>query len=405
MAWKDYCLDCAVPLSRSDRHSRHRRCLSCREKARTPPAPPSPSPAPAIPPSPPLPPPLFGREASVGHPLSPIERLAAVTLCRIGETQQQAADRLGCSRHTVSHWKRTFESTGEVVAAPRSGRPRLTTELQDIALVTASVADPHLTPRDLKQELQFDVSPHIIDRRLSEAVLFGRVAQRKRRLEEEEIRKRLSFADGYKNWTEDQWETVLFADEAIIEGAGGKCSGRQWVRRPPGTLEAFKPEYCVDKQAHPMKLNVWACFSGRGLGYCHIFEENTDARLLKHILNNHLLPSAKLLFKQEPPESWWLLQDNAPTHKSRMVQEWLFNHGVQLFDFPPYSPDLNPLENLWADIEKRVAARAPKTVEELQDVIAEEWQNTDGTLLQKLAHSMPKRCQAVIDAKGHHIHF
>jgi transposase len=87
------------------------------------------------------------------------------------------------------------------------------------------------------------------------------------------------------------------------------------------------------------------------------------------------------------------------------VQDWLFNHGVRLIDFPPYSPDLNPIENLWADIEQRVAARAPKTIEELQDVITEEWQNTDGTLLQKLAHSMPKRCQAVIDAKGHHIHY
>ena len=74
-------------------------------------------------------------------------------------------------------------------------------------------------------------------------------------------------------------------------------------------------------------------------------------------------------------------------------------------DFPPYSPDLNPIENLWQHLEKRVEARVAKELEELQDVIADEWQKTPTDFLIKLAHSMPKRCQAVIDAGGDHIHF
>ena len=41
-------------------------------------------------------------------------------------------------------------------------------------------------------------------------------------------------------------------------------------------------------------------------------------------------------------------------------------------------------------------------VEKLQDVIAEVWAATDPELLLKLAHSMPRRCQAVINAKGQH---
>src|SRR5271163_4088598 len=54
---------------------------------------------------------------------------------------------------------------------------------------------------------------------------------------------------------------------------------------------------------------------------------------------------ASALGVADPPEEWWLLQDNAPSHKARIVQDWLFNHGVKLLDFPPYSPDLNALEN------------------------------------------------------------
>jgi hypothetical protein len=198
---------------------------------------------------------------------------------------------------------------------------------------------------------------------------------------------------------------VLFADEAIIEGKGGKSGGRHWVRRPPGTMEAIKPEYTSDKQAHPVKLNVWACFSGRGLGYCCIYSESLDGPDLKRILNTHLLPSARLLFNQHPPEPWWLLQDNAPTHTSTVVKAWLHNHGVSCLDFPPYSPDLNAIENVWSDIERRVNERGPRTVEELQDVIAEEWAATSPQLLKTLAHSMIKRCKAVISVQGEHIRY
>ena len=145
-----------------------------------------------------------------------------------------------------------------------------------------------------------------------------------------------------------------------------------WVRRPKG--EADNPAYQVQKLPHPVKLNVWGCFCGRGLGYCYIFNENMDGKLLKKILGTHLKESAELHFEQDPPELWRLLQDNDPKHKSNLVRTWLFNNGISLLDFPAYSPDLNPIENLWNDMARRVEARPASTVEELQDVIAEEWE-------------------------------
>ena len=88
-----------------------------------------------------------------------------------------------------------------------------------------------------------------------------------------------------------------------------------------------------------------------------------------------------------------------------MTQTWLHNHGVSSLDFPPYSPDLNPIENLWQHLEKRVEERLPNEFWELQDVIAEEWTKTPRDFLIKLVHSMPKRCKAVIAAGGDHIHY
>ena len=187
-------------------------------------------------------------------------------------------------------------------------------------------------------------------------------------------------------------------DEKLFWGEG--FWGQVFVRRPKG--EALNPDYCVDQRPHPVKVSAWACFSGHGLGYMYIFNENMDAKKLQHILGTHLVESAALHFDVEHAEQWWFLQDNAPQHKSVLVRAWLFNNGIQCIDFPPYSPDLNPIENLWADLARRVEKFQCETMEELQDRVAEQWKKTPRTLLRTLARSMPERCQAVIEAKGDH---
>jgi hypothetical protein len=89
--------------------------------------------------------------------------------------------------------------------------------------------------------------------------------------------------------------------------------------------------------------------------------------------------------------------------KSRKcIVPWLHNNGVSCIDFPPYSPELNPIENLWAAMARRVEEFQCDTVDQLQNVIAAEWDKIDGDYMRTLVHSMPRRCQAVIDAKGWH---
>jgi len=343
------------------------------------------------------PPPLFPLPRK--KRLSTVERSAVVVLQKQGNTRQQIGQQIAVSQPTVRHWIERYEQTGEVKDEPRSGRPRMTDEAMDTAIVGAAYVENNFcTPRGLKRKYQFEPSARTIDRRLREANLFGRVARHKKRLTDEEKRARLSFAEGYLHMTEEDWMKIMFVDEKKFKGEG--FMGQVWVRRPPG--EADNPAFQVHKLPHPVKLNVWGCFCGRGLGYCYIFNENMDGKLLKKIVSTHLQESAELHFEQDPPELWRLLQDNDPKHKSILVRTWLFNNGISLLEFPAYSPDLNPIENLWNDMARRVEARPASTVEELQDVIAEEWERTSPAYLRKLARSMPQRCQAVIDAHGDH---
>ena len=72
---------------------------------------------------------------------------------------------------------------------------------------------------------------------------------------------------------------------------------------------------------------------------------------------------------------------------------------------PYLVPDLNPIENLWADLARRVEQFQCPTMEILQDIVAEEWAKTPKEYLCKHARSMPERCQAVIEAHGDHTKF
>jgi transposase len=372
--------------------SGHKQCWSCRNP---PPAAAAAAPPPAAP-SPP--PPLFDRNASSHGHLSIEQRWAIVLLHKLRHEVPSIANKIPCDVRSVRHWLSHYEEHHTVEDEPRSGRKRKTSPETDEKIEQEAKRTKFTTPRRIRRKLGLDVSVDTIDRRLQEVGLFGRVARHKKKFTEEEKRKRLSFAEGYKDWTADDWMKVEFVDEKIFWGEG--FWGQVWVRRPKG--EADNPEYCVQKLPHPVKVNAWACFSGRGLGYMYIFNENMDGTLLKGILGTHLVESAELHYDVEHAEPWWFLQDNDPKHKSNLVRTWLFNNGIQCIDFPPYSPDLNPIENLWADLARRVEEFQCETMEELQDIVAEEWKKTPKKLLRKLARSMPVRCQAVIDAKGDH---
>jgi transposase len=94
------------------------------------------------------------------------------------------------------------------------------------------------------------------------------------------------------------------------------------------------------------------------------------------------------------------LQDNDPKHKSNLVQEWIRASGIDVLDWPPYSPDLNPIENLWADVKRRAEMDNPKTKEDLKTALRKSWSEIDARLIKELIKSMSKRCKLVREKQG-----
>jgi transposase len=325
--------------------------------------------------------------------LTPMHRSAIVTLRYDNQPVSTIATKVGTTEKTVRHWIDRWDENGHVEDEQRSGRPQLLSEAEKTSIAVSALVTKFTTPKEIRRTLDLSaVSPRTVRRALDEAGIFGRIARFSPPLTAEHQRKRMSFAQGYGGWTEQKWDTVLWSDETSIRLGP---SGQVWVQR--GENEEWDPAHVMHKEKHAAKVHMWGCFSGTGMGGCFLFTQNLEKVLMKKILATHLLPSARRLF---PNSHWWFQQDNDPKHKSHLVQNWIKSKGIDVLEWPPYSPDLNPIENLWSDLKRRVEKRNPKTVEKLTQFLKEEWKATDPELISKLVHSMPRRCAAVVQKAG-----
>ena len=116
-----------------------------------------------------------------------------------------------------------------------------------------------------------------------------------------------------------------------------------------------------------------------------------------NILRNQMIPSARGLFFDD---DWIYQQDNDPKHTAGINQRYLRNKGVIVMDWPAQSPDLNPIENLWNELDRRLKNRMCNSEDELFQVLKDGWDSLPAEYLESLVDSMPRRCNAVIQARG-----
>ena len=94
--------------------------------------------------------------------------------------------------------------------------------------------------------------------------------------------------------------------------------------------------------------------------------------------------------------------DNATCHRARSIRSWKESKSINSLEWPPQSPDLNPIEHLWDELERRTRKNKfrPKNKSELFAVLKREWGQIQSDVINKLVDSMPQRVKAVLKSKG-----
>jgi len=97
---------------------------------------------------------------------------------------------------------------------------------------------------------------------------------------------------------------------------------------------------------------------------------------------------------------WTLMQDGAPAHTSNSTLEYLSSRCNVLPNWPPNSPDLNPIENLWGIMGKRIILKKPNNRQELETIARDVWKNLEFSMIENLIRSMEKRLKLVVELEG-----
>ncbi len=147
----------------------------------------------------------------------------------------------------------------------------------------------------------------------------------------------------------------------------------------------------------PQSVMIWAAMSSAGVGPLCFLKSTVNAAIYQEILEHFMLPSADKLYGDA---DFIFQQDLAPAHTAKGTKSWFNDHGVTVLDWPVNSPDLNPIENLWGIVKRKMRDTIPNNADELKATVKETWASIPPQQCHKLITSTPRRIEAVIKAKG-----
>lgn len=101
-------------------------------------------------------------------------------------------------------------------------------------------------------------------------------------------------------------------------------------------------------------------------------------------------------------------QDNASIHTSVSTEHYLSQlENVQFLDWPARSPDLNPMENIWGVLARRVyiGGKQYSSIDELEVAVYQAWDSIDDEILKSHINSMPNRMGEVLVQRGKITHY
>lgn len=330
-------------------------------------------------------------------------RNAVRTLWANGQRNPRILERLtGFSRSTIYKYVGRLKKNKDINPIPNPGRPSNFTLQMRRTLGVLVSKNPFITVREITASLNntypdLKTSESSVNRELNKLGYKSSLPQEVPFLTQPARDRRVEWALAHRH---QNWKKVIFSDETTF----------QMFRN---TIRVFHKKENLPPQKpmpkHPYKIHFWGAFSISGTIDYYMFTENLTGDLYRHILSNNLFPSASL----KMPRNWIFQQDNDPKHTAGETAILLEQHCPSILDWPSYSPDINPIENLWSIMKRRVEKKVNDliikkksvTVFVFEEIIQKEWENITPELCLNLVNSMQNRLEEVIAKNGNKINY
>ncbi|UYV71802.1 hypothetical protein LAZ67_9000462 [Cordylochernes scorpioides] len=244
------------------------------------------------------------------------------------------------------------------------------------------------TPRMLMPH--HSISTRTISRRLVANGLHSCRPLRRLPLTPPNRRQRLEWCRARSTWM-TEWHRVVFSYESRFCLSSYHCRVRVWRRRG----ERSNPAAIVERPTVRQRgIMVWGAIAYDSRSpLLRIQGTMTAQRYVDDVLRPVTLP-----YLQEVPNALYQ-QDNARPHTARISQQAL--QDVQMLPWPPYSPDLSPIEHVWDIIGRRLhALPQPRSEDELWQMVEREWRAIPQDAIRTLIDSLPRRVAACIAVRG-----
>jgi hypothetical protein len=158
-----------------------------------------------------------------------------------------------------------------------------------------------------------------------------------------------------------------------------------------------------------MKVMIWGCFWDGGRSNLYIINRDFESAKHRYSANSYLevLDAEVAPIYESLDKGYLFIQENASIYTARKVKDWFAEHSItQLLDWPPYSPDLNPIEHIWWALKTRCYKMFPEEAENqseseyarqrLESYLQAAWDTLEEDLFDTLRVSMCDRIEAVI---------